>query len=185
MNWSKTLIWAGIVVVGLPVGYFGREYLQQSEDRVQSALNLFRTYCVPFADQQIVPPDKSLVKLEKLPEGTWVDPKSVVLVRYHEGGCAVSDVLQPMTRQERRALDKSVAGLIETELSELRPDNNHGLDTWDEFRLWVQFPRGDKRRWAVTYGRFMSDAEWETSLSLSYPISDEVSEKLRELVNGS
>lgn len=185
MTKRKALIWACIVLLGLPLGYFARDRLHQPTAREHSAMTLFETYCVPFADGQVVAPEKRLVRLERADGLAWVDSETVMMLRYSDKRCSVSDALRPMNASERHALDTGVIGLIERELPALRPDNNHGLDTWDAFLVWESHPRGDDRRWGATYTRFSSDADFETSLSVSYPINDDVSENLRELRNSS
>ena len=185
MKWRKALIWAAIVVVGLPVGYVGRGYFHEPVGRAQSAVNLIETYCVPFNRRQFLDPDTSLVRLDNLDELSWAEPETAMLLRYGDRTCSVSDVLQPMSVEERKELDRRIVGVIERELPELYLNNSYVVGDWDAMFVWESHPRGDERRWVAMYTRFSSDADFETSLSVSYPINDDVSENLRELRNGS
>ena len=185
MTGRNALIWTCIVLVGLPVGYFARGYFYHPKERDRSALELFETYCVPLTEGQLNSPDASLVRLERVGGLGWVDPETVIFLRISDDGCSVSDVLAPMNSKERKALDDGVAPLIERKLPQLTLDQDARLDLWSAFLFWQSHPRGDDRRWGVMFSRVSSESDSETTLSLSYPINDEVSEKLNELRKGS
>ncbi len=185
MKRRNVLIWAAIVVVGLPTGYFARDYLNQPEDRAQAAMRLFEKYCVPLTDGQLVRPDSSLTRLNLTGELAWAEPEALILLRLADSGCSVSDMLQPLKPEERHSLGVGVVKLIERELPILTPDHNHGLDSWAEFKVWASHPIRDNRRWGITLYRVSSDEDSETALSLSYPKNDVVSKNLRELETSS
>ncbi|WP_170399515.1 hypothetical protein [Ruegeria arenilitoris] len=191
MKRQKIMIWAGIVAVGLPVGFFGRGLFQQPVNRVQTAMNLFEEYCVSFASLRVIDPGKNLVRLERADGLAWVEPDTTLLLRYSNSTCSVSDALKPMTHEERKAYDAAVAGLIGKTLPDLTPYDTSkgqdwtGADAWPAFLFWESHPVGDERRWGVSYVRFASDAESQTELSVSYRIDDQISENLQELLNGS
>ncbi len=185
MKARKVLISFAIVIVGLSVGFFERGFIQRPVDRAQSALNIFASYCVPFAKGQFLAPTEPMIALESLGEFKWVDPGSNMLLSYSDRGCSVSDALLPMNEEERGTLDATVVGFVDREFSWMHSDNNHGLETWAAFLLWESHPPGHDKRSGAVYSRYSADADSETTLSFGYPINSDVSEKLRELRVGS
>jgi len=167
----KHIIYTVIILSGLPVGYFGMELVVGQTDRPKTALELFDNYCVPLIQGELVEAGPELLDLPHLRfETFWVEPRSKVAVIISTKTCTVSDRLQPMLESERMALSSAVNAMVTASFPMLRPDLNHGLDSWDEIQLWIQHPIDDERRWGIWLGRLGQTGEQSsTDLMLLLP----------------
>lgn len=185
MKLQKALTWCCIVMIGAPIGYFGRGYFHQPIDRVQSAFDLFETYCVPFAEGRFIAPEEALVPLKPVGGYAWADPQSVMLLHYTRRECMVSDSLRALDPRSAKIMDERASDFVAREFPHLARDPEGVLEAWPAFMVWQSHPRGDKRRRAVVYARWDFDEDAQMSLSFSYPINDDVSENLKDLLKGS
>ncbi|WP_170572116.1 hypothetical protein [Ruegeria atlantica] len=185
MKTRKALIWLCIVAFGAPAGYFVRGYFHRPVDRVRAAFDLFETYCVPYAEGRFLAPDGSLVSINTVGGFAWADPHSVVLLTYSGKECSISDALRPFDVISAKSMDEQVSAFVETVFPQLARDPEAVLKAWPAFSVWHSHPRGDERRRAVVYARWNFDDDAQMSLSFSYPINDDVSENLNDLLKGS
>lgn len=142
------------IIIGAPAGYFGMKTIFGEPDRVESTLRLFEKYCVPWSHGEAIEPGTELANLPHLRNETfWVESESYSTVTISQRTCAVSDILKPMSIAEREALSRIASDFVANRFPMLRPDTNHGLDTWDEVKMWMEHPIGDNRRWGISLMR--------------------------------
>lgn len=133
---------------------------QTEPDRVARAMELFRTYCLPYVDRRIRAPQAPLIPLPGSGEDrtSWADPTSKFMLTLSARDCSVSDQLLPMNNNQRLAIQKMTARLVESRLPMLRSDSSHGFPDNSAF-LWSEFPVGDPRRWGVGLNHFSTGGE--------------------------
>lgn len=150
-RWRLVLV---VVILGLALGYLARDIYEGKPDRVAKAIEVFRTYCIPLANGEIVPPAAPLVPMK----GPWADSVTGISVEVSKTRCAVSDSFDHLDASERQALTTAVTSLIEDEFPMLQPEGNVDVG-WDQFLLWAQYPVGDPRRWGVRLNRFAESGD--------------------------
>lgn len=166
---KKLTIYFAVVLSGLTIGYIGRSALEPDIDRVKSATNLVRSYCLPIARGDWNEPSAELVRLS---DQTWADAHSRVMLKLSNNRCDVSDILEHFNHSERDDFARSVEALVVDEFPMLAPDLNHGLNSWDLFKVWAQYDRGDPKRWGAGISRFSRSGEnAQTSFWLLLPRS--------------
>lgn len=179
---KRLIVLMFVVILGIPIGYFGRGAMEPEFDRVSEAIALFEKYCVLFARGKLMAPEPPLVRLEKQGGGVWADPQTRFMINISGRTCSVHDILDPMNADERMAFQTAAIGIIEGEFPMLQVDTNHGVDTWDLFMNWEQYPRDDPRRWGISLYRIAKSGEAsETGLSVSFLSRKFSDEQLKEL----
>jgi hypothetical protein len=164
---ARPAIFALIAAIGLPLGYFGREALEQPPDRAAAMVQLFETYCLPLAFRNSAPTMDALVKLTGMQiVNQWVDPKSKLMVELTEGHCKVSDSLAFMNNAEREKLDAAIPLAIKSDLPKLKETAVEGMEGWDSFRIWSDA----SRTFGVSLSRFETTGQdARTELTLIVP----------------
>lgn len=154
-----TLILIG-VIIGAPSGYYGMEAMFGAPYRPESTLALFEKYCLPWMRHKVIEPGPELIDLPHIRSETfWVEPESYSTIMISQRSCAVSDILLPMSDDERQALSEIASDFVIRRFPTLHTDPNHGLDTWDEVKMWMEHPVGDARRWGISLMRVQSTEE--------------------------
>lgn len=168
----RTRFWVTLALcvgVGLPLGLGFRSAFTPEVDRADSAIQMFAKYCIPHRSGVDVPLDPAFIQFPK-PGANWTDPITQLTLDVSSKGCSVSDLIEHLDEQERQVLKRQFSALVAAEFPTLSPDFDHGLDSWDEFSLWVEYPLGDQRRWAASIARFAEDGdEAETVISIAGP----------------
>jgi hypothetical protein len=137
----------------------------------ETAMTLFRTYCVPLSRGVVVEPDSDLVRLENIPgETLWVEPESMAVLEFDARSCEVSDALRRMSLDEQARFDSAAINLVTAEFVALTLDTDNSLANWDLFIFWYQFPLDNPDRWGIMLSRFSSEGDQsKSSLSLALP----------------
>ncbi|MHA6263978.1 hypothetical protein ACXYMO_12315 [Arenibacterium sp. CAU 1754] len=179
---KRLIVLMFVVILGIPIGYFGRSAMEPEFDRVSEAIALSEKYCVPFAGGNLIAPEPPLVRLEKQGGDVWADPQTRFIVNISGRTCSVRDILDLMNVDERMAFQTAAIRIVEDEFPMLQVDTTHGVDTWDLFMNWDQYPRDDPRRWGISLYRFSeSGGTSETALSVSFLSRQHSDRQLKEL----
>lgn len=157
-----------IAAVFAGIGYIGRQMHESHIDRVASAIELFRSYCLPLTQGEIVEPGGSLERLPSVDEELWAESKSKLTVSLKDGRCSISDQLVRLEMSQRAALREAVVSLVADDLPMLEPDYRHGLNGWDEVLLWAKHPVRDPKRWAIMLSRAADEGEMSATVITLY-----------------
>ena len=140
------------------VGYAAMEWKFAPENRADQALYLFEEYCVSRAKGV---PKEPLLELETVEVtrhySTWADPKSAIAVSLRKQGCSVTDELQRFSARDRKRFEHLAEDLVVKRFSSLKQETKTGLESWDLFKLWAEFPLDDPRRRAIGLSRYAKD----------------------------
>lgn len=168
---KRAAILALIVLVGLPVGWFGAKALTPNPDRVQEGIALFVDYCLPLARHERPVPGSRLVALKLWPdEDLWFDARSGWLLRRDKGACRLDDMFQHLSKPERDRLPPLVAEVVRQNLPMLNAEDSDGSFGFDMDQMWMQYPWRDARRWGVNLVRIEAEGPGsKTMISLYQP----------------
>jgi len=157
-------------MAGLIGGYLAMDRFMAPPDRAQVAIDLFTRYCLPLQQGELHSPASELVRLDNIPmRGAWGDEKTGLLLRLSDLRCAVSDLLDPLTPEDRARFQAMARDVVAEAFPQLRPDLDHS-EGWDLFLTWIEHDRGDPRYWVVTLTRFAASGEDSaTSLEVILP----------------
>lgn len=157
-------------------GLGARGYYEQHTraDRATAFIDMFRSYCLPYAKTGEKPFLGALPKYELMGEYLYLDGAASLLLELGDRSCRVTDVLNPLTAGDRGRLAKQVMQMAMLEFPRLAADHNHGLDNWDEFLLWASpHSAGDPARWGLILSRWSEvPKENETALEVGGPFGD-------------
>lgn len=160
-----------IVILGLSGGYLAMDRLMAPSDRVEVAMALFARYCLPIQRGETVTPETELVRLDNLPmNGAWGDDDSRMMVQVTNKRCSVSDILDPLSPEDRDRFQALAQARIPAAFPQLRPDLEES-EGWDLFLTWIEHSRDDPRYWVVGLNRWAKSGDQSgTTLWLALPI---------------
>lgn len=142
------------ILVGLPLGFFGRGYLEPEVDRVATAMALLVAYCQPFVINKEIPTRGQLVRLSSIGVSEqWVEPKSRVMLEINARSCDISDTLDYFNTEDRALFSEQVREYVKSVFPTLAAEDSLLADTWERHEMWMQYERGDARRWGISMSR--------------------------------
>ena len=110
---KRPLILSAIIILGFPLGFFGRALIEPPPDRARIALDLFRQYCVPMTAGPPVTPTGGLVYLDRMPgDPFWVEALSRIELHISPDRCEVLPYVTPMTLDESARFAEGARALI-------------------------------------------------------------------------
>lgn len=138
---------------------------------MNGGISLFVEQCLPLARHDRRVPGPGLAPIKLWPqEETWFDPRSGWLPTRSKGGCSIEDTLRPLTMEDQDRRAALAAGMVSSKLPVLEAEADNGSFGFDLMKYWVQYPRGDKRRWGVELSRSTSHGPGsDTLLKISQP----------------
>ena len=157
------------VPAGLPLGWFLASATRIAPDRTARAIALFRTWCLPIAqDSQAPGLPGPLVPIPLTPrEMLHADPLGRLTVSRDSRGCAVSDIPGRMTPEDAIRPHGLAAALVADELPMLRPEPEPGAGlNWPLFADWIGGQPLHPERWGILLTR-TPEPDAITVLSLS------------------
>lgn len=157
------------VLAGLPLGWFLASATHVAPDRAARAIALFRTWCLPMAqDRQAPGLPGPLVPIPLTPrEMLHADPVGRLTVSRDRRACAVSDIPGRMTPEDVTRLHGLAAALVADELPMLRPEPEPGAGlNWPLFVGWVGGQPLRPERWGILLTR-TPEPDAITALNLS------------------
>ena len=170
------LIGALLILICFGFGYAARGFYERrsEEDRATAFVDMFRTYCLSYAKSGHYPLLTGLVKREAADEIFHVDNVSLLAIKLTTNRCTVTDILLPMSQQERAEVAKLVRQVAVRDFPGLQRRSNFGWEAWQEYALWgSDHPVGDERKWGLLFMRWSDDPkEGETLLNVGGPFGD-------------
>jgi hypothetical protein len=157
------------IIIGLPLGYFGRGALQPKVDRVATAMVMFDSYCAPFSQQEKVAIPADLVALPNIPTTRlWAEPQSRIMLEINSFSCAISDSLAHFSPQERTAFEAAVRAYTPTKFPMLEAEPSLLTDSWDLHALWSQYSRKELRHWSISLSRYQAQGPDSSTAFTAY-----------------
>ncbi|MBL1437303.1 MAG: hypothetical protein COB08_014020 [Rhodobacteraceae bacterium] len=144
-----------VALIGLPIGFLGRQALRPPMDRVASAIELFELYCVPFSSNTGVTISEDMVRLANIGVlQTWGSPQSNLMLELNTHSCVVSDTLESFSASEQAEFSNKFRDFVKEKFPMLQAEESILSESWDLHEMWMQYRGGDPRRWGVTLGRY-------------------------------